>query len=81
MLSEIGISTLRCPSRDFGQRMWHIRARMPAPEETTPPRPKPPDSAMAVTEHSEVQPALTPEEQMEQFEESLKEDDWGHQPC
>jgi hypothetical protein len=24
---------------------------------------------------------LTPEEQMARFEESLKEDDWGHQPC
>jgi hypothetical protein len=24
---------------------------------------------------------LTPEEQMEQFEEDLKETDWGHQPC
>ena len=24
---------------------------------------------------------LTPEEQMARFEASLKEDDWGHQPC
>ncbi len=24
---------------------------------------------------------LTPEEQMALYEESLKEDDWGHQPC
>ncbi len=24
---------------------------------------------------------LTPEEQMAQFEEALKEEDWGHQPC
>ena len=24
---------------------------------------------------------LTPEEQMAAFEESLKESDWGHQPC
>jgi hypothetical protein len=24
---------------------------------------------------------LSPEEQMEQFEEDLKENDWGHQPC
>lgn len=24
---------------------------------------------------------LTPEEQMERFEEDLKETDWGHQPC
>jgi hypothetical protein len=27
------------------------------------------------------QPVLSPEQQMEQFEESLKESDWGHQPC
>lgn len=26
-------------------------------------------------------PALTPEEQMAMFEEELKENDWGHQPC
>jgi hypothetical protein len=25
--------------------------------------------------------ALTAEEQMAQFEEALKEEDWGHQPC
>ncbi len=24
---------------------------------------------------------LTPEEQMALYEKSLKEDDWGHQPC
>jgi hypothetical protein len=24
---------------------------------------------------------LTPEEQMALYEEKLKEDDWGHQPC
>lgn len=24
---------------------------------------------------------LSAEEQMEQFEEDLKENDWGHQPC
>lgn len=24
---------------------------------------------------------LTPEEQMAQFEDALKEEDWGHQPC
>jgi hypothetical protein len=24
---------------------------------------------------------LTAEEQMQQFEEDLKETDWGHQPC
>ena len=24
---------------------------------------------------------LTPEEQMARYEESLKDEDWGHQPC
>ena len=24
---------------------------------------------------------LTPEEQLARYEESLKNDDWGHQPC
>ena len=24
---------------------------------------------------------LSPEEQMEKYEEDLKENDWGHQPC
>lgn len=24
---------------------------------------------------------LTPEEQMERYEDALKEEDWGHQPC
>jgi hypothetical protein len=28
-----------------------------------------------------VAAALTPEEQMAAYEESLKESDWGHQPC
>ena len=29
----------------------------------------------------EDKPQLTPEEQMALYEESLKETDWGHQPC
>ena len=30
----------------------------------------------------EVDPSkLSPEEQMALYEEQLKEDDWGHQPC
>ena len=36
------------------------------------------------TESAEEKPPakeLTPEEQMERFEEDLKESDWGHQPC
>lgn len=28
-----------------------------------------------------TKPKLSKEEQMAQFEEALKEEDWGHQPC
>ena len=28
-----------------------------------------------------AKPELTPEEQMALYEEDLKENDWGHQPC
>ncbi len=37
----------------------------------------PPDSDTSETEVTE----LSPEEQMALYEESLKEGDWGHQPC
>ena len=32
-------------------------------------------------QRKQVPKSLSPEQQMEQFEESLKESDWGHQPC
>jgi len=32
-------------------------------------------------EQSSSEKVLSPEEQMERFEEDLKENDWGHQPC
>jgi hypothetical protein len=32
-------------------------------------------------EHTELKRELTDEEQMALYEESLKDDDWGHQPC
>jgi len=41
---------------------------------------KPPAAAETNPPPTSV-PALSPEEQMEQFEEDLKENDWGHQPC
>lgn len=37
--------------------------------------------AKAGTNESGTEKQLTPEEQMELFEQQLKEDDWGHQPC
>ena len=33
------------------------------------------------SEVSEEKTELTPEEQMAQYEEALKDEDWGHQPC
>jgi hypothetical protein len=51
------------------------------------PEPKPtPDAAPAPGEvvppsTAEGAAPLTPEEQMARFEEELKFDDWGHQPC
>lgn len=37
-------------------------------------------TASGTSEFSNSNP-LTPEEQMELYENQLKEDDWGHQPC
>ena len=42
----------------------------PATAEPTPPDPV-----------GDPAPEPTPEEQMARFEEALKEEDWGHQPC
>ena len=39
------------------------------------------EAGAPASESSADPKALTPEEQMAKFEESLKEDDWGHQPC
>ena len=32
-------------------------------------------------ETEDAQPKMSREEQLAQFEEALKEEDWGHQPC
>jgi len=40
----------------------------------------PPEAEAAGSSAAKKRP-LTPEEQMALYEESLKEDDWGHQPC
>lgn len=41
-----------------------------------------PDAKGSIASDREIDPSnLTPEEQMARFEEQLKEDDWGHQPC
>ena len=51
---------------------------VPSPS-TTGSKPQKPSSANAPELPSKA--PLTPEEQMALFEKSLKEDDWGHQPC
>jgi hypothetical protein len=43
----------------------------PDDAKVTQPEPEPPGS----------EKVLSAEEQMERFEEDLKESDWGHQPC
>jgi len=55
---------------------------MSAPDQEEPPEPS------AAAEEDSVEGAenqkpkeLTSEEQMALYEKSLKEDDWGHQPC
>lgn len=44
------------------------------------PRPESRENKTCANE-SETEKKLTPEEQMELYEKSLKEDDCGHQPC
>jgi hypothetical protein len=52
----------------------------PEPKPTAPP-PMPPEPATPQAGASGPERTLTPEEQMARFEEELKFDDWGHQPC
>jgi hypothetical protein len=42
---------------------------------------KPEHEEEAQREQEKASEDLTPEEQMALYEESLKESDWGHQPC
>jgi hypothetical protein len=53
------------------------------PAKTPPESTRKADSKPRIHEQKnpEAKPELTPEEQMAQYEESLKETDWGHQPC
>ena len=43
--------------------------------------PKDSDGAEQEAPLDAAKKVLSAEEQMEQFEEDLKENDWGHQPC
>ena len=49
-------------------------------KKTEPTHPESPENKTSSNE-SGTEKELTPEEQMELYEKSLKEDDWGHQPC
>ena len=40
-----------------------------------------PDSDPKATQEDAAPKPLSKEEQLARFEESLKHDDWGHQPC
>jgi hypothetical protein len=42
---------------------------------------EPPPKPDEKPEEKKPERELTPEEQMAQYEEDLKESDWGHQPC
>ena len=45
------------------------------------PSPAPRDPSSKTGQETDRQDPPSKEEQMEAFEDSLKEDDWGHQPC
>ena len=51
------------------------------PAKVTPPDEKDAAQAGAETGAPTSNEKLTPEEQMARFEDALKEEDWGHQPC
>lgn len=50
--------------------------RQPPPDAAAPDRPNVPAKPGEV-----ISKKLTPEEQMALYENDLKENDWGHQPC
>ncbi len=57
-----------------------------APDDANAPKPVPPPAeppAVRIQPQAPSPPGkkLTPEEQMALYEDSLKETDWGHQPC
>ena len=45
------------------------------------PADKPASTSAVADVIAEVPKEETPEEQMARFEDALKEEDWGHQPC
>jgi len=56
------------------------RKNTPDPNKAAAPKPVP-GSDTKEPEGREPGKPLTKEEQMARYEEQLKEDDWGHQPC
>ena len=58
------------------------KATTPESERRAPPRPDPREAPAATgTGTPPPKKQLTPEEQMALYEDDLKENDWGHQPC
>jgi hypothetical protein len=70
-------------ARSIYAEMKSLRINKPPREQRGQPEaPKPAESpAMDLPKPCSPENALSAEEQMANFEERLKEDDWGHQPC
>jgi len=68
--------------RDSAADRFYAGVMLPEkdPRPTAPPvvSPNPPGTPALPSDAVEK---LSPEEQMARYEESLKESDWGHQPC
>ncbi len=54
---------------------------MDEPENQNKPKPVEADGAGASGDKEKPVSKMTPGEQMAAFEKTMKEDDWGHQPC
>ena len=57
-----------------------VDPEQPKAKQTPASRPEDASAAQTKTDLPKNAP-LSPEEQMAQYEEALKESDWGHQPC
>ena len=74
-------------SNSAGLRAGQFAGRIETTMSTAPDPPQPDEvEPKPAADESEAAPEeetreLTAEEQMEQYEEALKEEDWGHQPC
>ena len=83
-------SPRRPRSRDDSRRGWRYGFSMsdqdPGAGPKAKPAPKPSTETSGVHANADAEATddvkeLTPEEQMAAFEEEMKNEDWGHQPC